>query len=108
LNGLWFVILTMAHFMLADFAVGVAALHLVITVLVGGTFYAAVFLSLPIPSMPTEAARWKEEFIGVLKIVGVHSKYAVSRKYGNILRTVRIPAPNGQTALFARSARRAV
>ncbi len=69
LNSILFVALAITHWMLGDIRTTAPALYLLVMVVSGAAVYLPAFLFLPIPSLKSEADRWRQKINGVLSRV---------------------------------------
>jgi len=71
LNGLLAAFLAVLDFEIAHLATAAPIYYLVAMGIGGGTVYACAFLFLPIPALESEAARWRQRGLGVMRMVGI-------------------------------------
>jgi hypothetical protein len=69
LSALLLVVLALTDQLLDQYATATPPVYLLAMSSVGGAFYAAAFLFLPIPALQTEAARWRAK-LGTLLTLG--------------------------------------
>jgi teichuronic acid exporter len=68
LNALLFGVLALIDLGLGPYKATAPAVYLIFMSLLGGAFYAALFLLIPFEALRDEAARWREKVVGFVKL----------------------------------------